>query len=152
MKISLLPVILFSLQTAAFAQNSKCSRWQSFEAREWLSKSPAPRLCLQDARRGRVGLSDRICRLTAALTEWWIGELEWMARPTESALRSPFRRTGPDNIYSKAAAVWTARRHNPRDGRAFPGRSRPLCPYPTRAQYTGSGNPEDAANFTCRPW
>jgi feruloyl esterase len=32
----------------------------------------------------------------------------------------------------------------------FPGRSRPLCPYPQHAQYNGSGNPEDAANFTCR--
>ena len=32
----------------------------------------------------------------------------------------------------------------------FPGRSRPLCPYPQHAQYNGSGNPEDAANFSCR--
>ena len=36
-------------------------------------------------------------------------------------------------------------------GRAFPGRSRPLCPYPLHAYYNGSGNPEDAANFSCRP-
>ena len=36
-------------------------------------------------------------------------------------------------------------------GRAFPGRSRPLCAYPEHAQYNGSGNPEDAANYTCRP-
>src|SRR5579872_910180 len=35
-------------------------------------------------------------------------------------------------------------------GKAFPGRTRPLCPYPKRAQYKGSGNPEDAANFECR--
>ncbi|HET9942530.1 MAG TPA: tannase/feruloyl esterase family alpha/beta hydrolase [Terriglobia bacterium] len=35
-------------------------------------------------------------------------------------------------------------------GRAFPGRSRPLCAYPEHAQYNGSGNPEDAANYTCR--
>ena len=32
----------------------------------------------------------------------------------------------------------------------FPGRSRPLCAYPQHAQYNGSGNPEDAANFSCR--
>ncbi len=32
----------------------------------------------------------------------------------------------------------------------FPNRSRPLCPYPKYAHYNGSGNPEDAANFTCR--
>jgi hypothetical protein len=32
----------------------------------------------------------------------------------------------------------------------FPGRSRPLCPYPQYAQYNGSGNPEDAASFSCR--
>jgi feruloyl esterase len=32
----------------------------------------------------------------------------------------------------------------------FPGRSRPLCPYPRYAHYEGSGNPEDAASFSCR--
>jgi feruloyl esterase len=37
----------------------------------------------------------------------------------------------------------------PATGKAFPGRSRPLCAYPTHAQYSGHGNPEDAANFTC---
>src|SRR5215469_16015740 len=36
-------------------------------------------------------------------------------------------------------------------GRAFPGRSRPLCAYPMHAQYKGQGNPEDANNFECRP-
>jgi hypothetical protein len=35
-------------------------------------------------------------------------------------------------------------------GRAFPGRSRPLCPYPKHAQYTGHGDSEDAKNFVCR--
>jgi len=35
-------------------------------------------------------------------------------------------------------------------GRAFPGRSRPLCPYPEHAHYGGTGNPEDAASFECR--
>lgn len=34
-------------------------------------------------------------------------------------------------------------------GRAFPGRSRPLCAYPAHAQYKGQGNMEDAANFAC---
>ena len=36
-------------------------------------------------------------------------------------------------------------------GRAFPGRSRPLCAYPMHAHYKGSGNPDEAANFECRP-
>ena len=35
-------------------------------------------------------------------------------------------------------------------GPAFPGRSRPLCPYPLHAQYKGEGDVEDAANFECR--
>jgi hypothetical protein len=35
-------------------------------------------------------------------------------------------------------------------GHAFPGRSRPLCPYPKHAQYTGSGDTESAASFECR--
>ncbi|MFZ0339775.1 MAG: DUF6351 family protein [Terracidiphilus sp.] len=34
-------------------------------------------------------------------------------------------------------------------GDAFPGRSRPLCPYPQHAQYTGSGDSESAENFRC---
>jgi hypothetical protein len=34
-------------------------------------------------------------------------------------------------------------------GKPFPGRSRPLCPYPKHAQYKGSGPPEDAASFEC---
>ena len=35
-------------------------------------------------------------------------------------------------------------------GRAFPGRSRPMCAYPKHAQYKGSGDIEDAKNFDCR--
>jgi len=36
-------------------------------------------------------------------------------------------------------------------GRAFPGRSRPLCAFPEHAQYNGTGNPEDASSHSCRP-
>ena len=35
-------------------------------------------------------------------------------------------------------------------GTAFPGRTRPLCPYPLYAAYNGSGDSQDAANFNCR--
>jgi hypothetical protein len=38
----------------------------------------------------------------------------------------------------------------PATGRDFPGRSRPLCPYPQHAQYSGQGDPNDAHNFSCR--
>jgi feruloyl esterase len=31
----------------------------------------------------------------------------------------------------------------------FPGRTRPLCAYPSYARYTGTGSLEDAANFAC---
>lgn len=34
-------------------------------------------------------------------------------------------------------------------GKAFPGRSRPLCAYPKHAQYKGQSNPEDAGSFEC---
>ena len=33
----------------------------------------------------------------------------------------------------------------------FPGRTRPLCAYPSYARYTGKGSLEDGANFTCVP-
>ena len=32
----------------------------------------------------------------------------------------------------------------------YPGRTRPLCAYPQYAHYKGTGNPEDASNFSCR--
>jgi hypothetical protein len=35
-------------------------------------------------------------------------------------------------------------------GKSFPGRSRPLCAYPTHALYIGNGSTEDAGNFRCQ--
>jgi feruloyl esterase len=35
-------------------------------------------------------------------------------------------------------------------GRSWPGRSRPLCPYPSHAHYKGTADAEDAASFECR--
>ena len=35
-------------------------------------------------------------------------------------------------------------------GNSMPGVSRPLCPYPQHAHYTGNGDVNDAANFECR--
>jgi len=35
-------------------------------------------------------------------------------------------------------------------GQAFPGRRRPLCAYPKHAQYTGTGDTQDARNFQCQ--
>ncbi len=35
-------------------------------------------------------------------------------------------------------------------GTAFPGRSRPLCPYPQHAEYTGHGDTNDANSFVCQ--
>jgi feruloyl esterase len=31
-----------------------------------------------------------------------------------------------------------------------PGRTRPLCPWPTVARYKGTGDPELAASFSCK--
>ena len=35
-------------------------------------------------------------------------------------------------------------------GASFPGRSRPLCPYPQQARYLGTGSTEVSASFACR--
>ncbi|HEU4654744.1 MAG TPA: DUF6351 family protein [Steroidobacteraceae bacterium] len=35
-------------------------------------------------------------------------------------------------------------------GKSAPGESRPLCPFPKHAQYNGSGDSHDAANYGCR--
>jgi feruloyl esterase len=37
-----------------------------------------------------------------------------------------------------------------REGTPWPGRTRPLCPFPLQARYTGSGSIEQAENFACR--
>ena len=34
-------------------------------------------------------------------------------------------------------------------GKSAPGESRPLCPYPAHAQYSGRGDARDAANYSC---
>ena len=53
-----------------------------------------------------------------------------------------------------AAVNWVEKSQAPESvmatGRAFPGRSRPLCAFPAHAQYNGSGNPDDGANYSCR--
>ncbi|MGA8766205.1 MAG: tannase/feruloyl esterase family alpha/beta hydrolase [Candidatus Acidiferrales bacterium] len=47
--------------------------------------------------------------------------------------------SAPDRIIAKAGT------NSP-----WPGRTRPLCPYPRVARYVGSGSVDDAANFVCR--
>jgi Tannase and feruloyl esterase len=53
-----------------------------------------------------------------------------------------------------AAVAWVEKGTAPDSvvatGKAFPGRSRPLCAYPKYAHYRGQGDPEDARNFECR--
>jgi tannase/feruloyl esterase len=46
----------------------------------------------------------------------------------------------PDSVIGTAAA----------SGNPFPGRTRPLCPYPQYAHYSGSGDINLASNFECR--
>lgn len=65
---------------------------------------------------------------------------------------------GPDNVaWVTAIADWVERNEAPESllatrsdsaGKVF--RTRPLCPYPKRAVYRGSGKTDDAANFDCR--
>ena len=50
-----------------------------------------------------------------------------------------------ENGVAPARIVGTAPANTP-----FPGRTRPLCPYPQYAHYVGSGDINSAANFVCR--
>ena len=45
----------------------------------------------------------------------------------------------PDRVIARKAAAGGA-----------VSRTRPLCPYPQHAEYTGAGSTDDAANFVCR--
>ncbi len=53
-----------------------------------------------------------------------------------------------------AIVDWVEQDHAPTQviatGKSFPGRSRPLCPYPQHAAYDGTGDSESAVNFNCR--
>jgi len=53
-----------------------------------------------------------------------------------------------------AVVDWVEAGHAPErviaTGKSAPGESRPLCPYPTHAQYNGTGNAHDAASYSCR--
>jgi feruloyl esterase len=51
-----------------------------------------------------------------------------------------------ENGVAPARIVGTA----PATGTPFPGRTRPLCPYPQYAHYDGSGDINSEANFVCR--
>ena len=52
-----------------------------------------------------------------------------------------------------AIVAWVEKGRAPRKliatGSAFPGRSRPLCPYPEETRYRGTGSIEDAESFRC---
>jgi feruloyl esterase len=53
-----------------------------------------------------------------------------------------------------ALEKWVEQGHAPQSivakGAAFPGRTRPLCPYPQYAAYNGTGDSQDASSFSCQ--
>ncbi len=64
--------------------------------------------------------------------------IDWVEKGKAPAQVTASARVG---LNPDVPANWTS------DGQA---RTRPLCPYPQFARYTGSGNSEDASNFVCR--
>jgi hypothetical protein len=54
----------------------------------------------------------------------------------------------------EAIANWVEKKQAPEriiaTGTAMPGESRPLCPYPAHAQYSGTGDRRNAASYSCR--
>ena len=65
---------------------------------------------------------------------------------------------GPDDVdWFGAIADWVERGLGPErliaakvDETGKTTRTRPVCPYPQRAAYTGRGGTDDAGNFVCR--
>ena len=62
-------------------------------------------------------------------TDWFSPVVNWVENGV-----------APESVIGTAAAT----------GNPFPGRTRPLCPYPQYAHYKGSGDINVAANFVCR--
>jgi hypothetical protein len=54
----------------------------------------------------------------------------------------------------EAIANWVEKKQAPEriiaTGTAMPGESRPLCPYPAHARYSGTGDRRNAASYSCR--
>lgn len=137
------------------------SAWSMIAAR-------SPDLDAFRARGGRIivphGVSDPVFSLTDTLT-WWE---EVNARTGGDA--AEFARVYPvpgmnhcsggaatDRFDAlKAVVDWVEKDEAPDsipaaagDDTPWPGRTRPLCPYPSMAVYDGEGSIEDASNFTC---
>jgi feruloyl esterase len=62
----------------------------------------------------------------------------------------------PEHDVVAALDAWVVRRQTPRiliaahlDEAKKPDRTQPLCPFPQEAQYKGTGDSNDAANFVC---
>jgi hypothetical protein len=68
------------------------------------------------------------------------------ADPDHSMMKSMEQWVEKGTAPSKIIATKYKVDGNPGSGVA---RTRPLCPYPTAAKYSGSGSTDDAANFTC---
>ena len=87
---------------------------------------------------------DKTCRLEPVVP-----------RAGDGPLRGRRRRRSTRSICCRAVVDWVEKGKAPdavrATGRAFPGRSRPLCPYPAHAHYKGAGDVEDAGSFECRP-
>ena len=63
--------------------------------------------------------------------------------------------SGLDSFNTLAAITAWVEQHQPparltATGKAMPGVSRPLCPYPTSAHYVGKGDVKNEVNFLCR--
>ena len=71
-------------------------------------------------------------------------EVRRSSRPPAASPANPSR---PGTHLGRAPASNNASR-TARDG--LPAISRPLCPYPSEARYNGSGDPAQAANFSCK--
>ncbi len=66
--------------------------------------------------------------------------VQWVERgvPPQAVTASVRGAGNPGGVNAELPADWT------------PGRTRPLCAYPTVARYKGSGSLEDAASFSCQ--
>jgi hypothetical protein len=114
----------------------------------WSYQGPLPERCLvEGVLNKRVGADGKPygIRFAFALPSDWNRDF-LMQGGGEAALDS-FDMLG-------AIVNWVERGIAPQpvvaSGKAFPGRTRPLCASPKQVQYRGNGNTEKAENFECR--
>jgi beta-glucosidase-like glycosyl hydrolase len=157
---SLAPIIFAILASASMARdNSNLPYMNPKLSAEERAADLVHRMTLEEKASQLVNQARAVPRLNIPSYDWWSEALHGVIFDGVTEFPEPIGLAATfdvPRIHEMATAMvsWVEKGTTPASvvatGKAFPGRSRPLCAYPKHAQYKGQGNTEEAANFECR--